>query len=85
MKTNSEELVCVKKGKAMTLKEVFESLGLTTYELNVDMLDVHAVRDVIPYSACRSSSQTFCPSISIGVSPETRTHVITLRVIYTSI
>ena len=45
VKTNSEELVCVKQGKAMTLKEVFESLGLTPYELNVDMLDVHAVRN----------------------------------------
>ncbi|XP_043236101.1 AMP deaminase 2-like [Amphibalanus amphitrite] len=45
VKTNSEEIVCVNKGKAMTLKEVFESLGLTPYELNVDMLDVHADRN----------------------------------------
>ena len=28
----------------MTLKEVFESLNLTAYDLTVDMLDVHAVR-----------------------------------------
>ena len=27
----------------MTLKEVFESLNLTAYDLTVDMLDVHAV------------------------------------------
>jgi hypothetical protein len=27
----------------MTLKEVFESLSLTAYDLTVDMLDVHAV------------------------------------------
>ena len=30
--------------KQMTLKEVFESLNLTAYDLTVDMLDVHAVR-----------------------------------------
>ena len=45
VKTNSGELVCVNKGKAMTLKEVFESLNLTPYDLNVDMLDVHADRN----------------------------------------
>ena len=28
----------------MTLKEVFESLNLTAYDLTVDMLDVHAVK-----------------------------------------
>ena len=31
----------------MTLKEVFESLNLTAYDLTVDMLDVHAVRHLI--------------------------------------
>jgi hypothetical protein len=27
----------------MTLREVFESMNLTAYDLTVDMLDVHAV------------------------------------------
>ena len=31
----------------MTLKEVFESLNLTAYDLTVDMLDVHAVRHFV--------------------------------------
>lgn len=31
-------------GKSMTLSEVFQSMNLTTYDLTVDMLDVHAVR-----------------------------------------
>lgn len=31
-----------KEGK-MTLKEVFQSMNLTSYDLTVDMLDVHAV------------------------------------------
>ena len=30
----------------MTLNQVFEEMGLTAYELTVDMLDVHAVRIV---------------------------------------
>ena len=30
-------------GAEMTLREVFASLNLTAYDLNVDMLDVHAV------------------------------------------
>ena len=29
----------------MTLKEVFEALNVTAYDLTVDMLDVHAVRE----------------------------------------
>ncbi|KEH19862.1 adenosine/AMP deaminase [Medicago truncatula] len=32
----------MRDGKYMTLKEVFESLDLTGYDLNVDLLDVHA-------------------------------------------
>lgn len=28
----------------MTLSDVFQSMNLTTYDLTVDMLDVHAVR-----------------------------------------
>lgn len=30
-------------GKQMTLADVFQSMNLTTYDLTVDMLDVHAV------------------------------------------
>ena len=29
--------------KVMTLKEVFESMNLTPYDLTIDMLDCHAV------------------------------------------
>ncbi|RYR64959.1 hypothetical protein Ahy_A03g010976 isoform A [Arachis hypogaea] len=35
-------VVIFRDGKYMTLKEVFESLDLTGYDLNVDLLDVHA-------------------------------------------
>ncbi|RMZ57504.1 hypothetical protein APUTEX25_003747, partial [Auxenochlorella protothecoides] len=33
-------------GKYLTLREVFESLNLTPYDLNVDMLDVHADKNI---------------------------------------
>ncbi|KAG1712136.1 AMP deaminase 2 [Nymphon striatum] len=50
MKKHPDEIVCLDKGKPMTLNEVcasqvFESLNLTAYELSVDMLDVHADRN----------------------------------------
>lgn len=44
LKTNADEVVTVtKSGQKMTLQEVFKSMNLTTYDLTVDMLDVHAV------------------------------------------
>jgi AMP deaminase len=44
LKTESDTAVCLSKdGKPMTLKEVFQSMNLTAYDITVDMLDVHAV------------------------------------------
>ncbi|KAK7487206.1 hypothetical protein BaRGS_00021558 [Batillaria attramentaria] len=46
MKTCHNEVVCKEKdGREQTMTEVFESLNLTAYDLNVDMLDVHADRN----------------------------------------
>ncbi|XP_055298270.1 AMP deaminase 2 isoform X3 [Sitodiplosis mosellana] len=45
LKNNADEVVTVTKGKAMTLSDVFQSMNLTTYDLTVDMLDVHADRN----------------------------------------
>ena len=36
-------MVTLHKGTPMTLKSVFQSMNLSTYDLTVDMLDVHAV------------------------------------------
>jgi AMP deaminase len=33
-------------GKYLTLREVFESLNMTAYHLNVDTLDVHADKNI---------------------------------------
>jgi len=40
LKNHSDEVV---SAGGMTLKQVFESMKLTSYDLTVDMLDVHAV------------------------------------------
>ncbi|OVA12017.1 Adenosine/AMP deaminase domain [Macleaya cordata] len=42
LKKEPDEVVIFRDGKYLTLKEVFESLDLTGYDLNVDLLDVHA-------------------------------------------
>jgi len=41
LKNHANEVV---SGDGMTLKQVFETMKLTSYDLTVDMLDVHAVR-----------------------------------------
>lgn len=40
LKNHADEVVTA---GGMTLKQVFESMKLTSYDLTVDMLDVHAV------------------------------------------
>ena len=45
MKTSGDmDVYKTKDGKVMTLKEVFDELQITAYDLSVDMLGVHAVR-----------------------------------------
>ena len=44
LKTEAGTQVCLSKDKKpMTLKELFQTMNLTAYDLTVDMLDVHAV------------------------------------------
>ena len=45
IKTRKDDKVCLENGKPMTLEQVFDSLNLTSYDLSVDMLDVHADRN----------------------------------------
>lgn len=45
LKNNSDEVVTISRGQPMTLQQVFQSMNLTTYDLTVDMLDVHADRN----------------------------------------
>ncbi|XP_039247750.2 AMP deaminase 2-like isoform X2 [Styela clava] len=46
LKKNADDFVYEKDGKTYTLKEVFESINVTAYDLSVDTLDVHADRNL---------------------------------------
>ncbi|KAF2436563.1 AMP deaminase [Tothia fuscella] len=45
MKKSSDEIVLYRDGRHLTLKEVFESINLTAYDLSIDTLDMHAHTD----------------------------------------
>lgn len=43
MKKYPDEIVHVERGRGQTLRDVFETMNLTAYDLSVDTLDMHAV------------------------------------------
>ncbi|KAI9284706.1 hypothetical protein BC943DRAFT_337992 [Umbelopsis sp. AD052] len=45
MRKSSDDTVIYRDGKLLTLSGVFESLGLTAYDLSIDTLDMHAHKD----------------------------------------
>ncbi|BGP55329.1 AMP deaminase [Rhodotorula sphaerocarpa] len=45
MKKCPDEVVIFRDGKHLTLRQVFESLNLTAYDLSIDTLDMHAHQD----------------------------------------
>uniref|UniRef100_A0A672IY21 AMP deaminase n=1 Tax=Salarias fasciatus TaxID=181472 RepID=A0A672IY21_SALFA len=45
MKKYPEEIVHIEQGRGQTLRDVFESMNLTAFDLSVDTLDVHADRN----------------------------------------
>lgn len=45
MKKSPDEVVLYRDGKHLTLREVFESVNLTAYDLSIDTLDMHAHTD----------------------------------------
>lgn len=55
-----QDVVTFRDGRYLTLRQVFESLNLTAYDLSIDTLDMHAHRDAFhrfdrfnaKYSAC---------------------------------
>lgn len=49
MKKSPDEKVLYRDGKLLTLKEVFESINLTSYDLSIDTLDMHVCK---PRSIC---------------------------------
>lgn len=45
MKKYPGEIVHIERGRGQTLKDVFETMNLTAFDLSVDTLDMHAVRN----------------------------------------
>ncbi|KAJ8723635.1 hypothetical protein PYW07_007615 [Mythimna separata] len=45
LRTQADEVVNIRNGEPITLKMVFEEMQLDAYDLNVDILDVHADRN----------------------------------------
>lgn len=45
MKKSPDEVVLYRDGKHLTLREVFESINLTAYDLSIDTLDMHVSTD----------------------------------------
>jgi AMP deaminase len=41
MRKSPDEVVLFRDGKHLTLREVFESINLTAYDLSIDTLDMH--------------------------------------------
>lgn len=41
LKKSASDMVLFRDGKEMTLQEVFDSLGMTAYDLSIDTLDTH--------------------------------------------
>lgn len=54
MKKSPDEVVLYRDGKHLTLREVFESINLTAYDLSIDTLDMHVSGD--PHYASFQSS-----------------------------
>lgn len=46
LRKEPDEVVIFRDGKYLTLREVFQSLNLTGYDLNVDTLDMHADKNI---------------------------------------
>lgn len=43
--SSTQEVVIFRDGRHLTLRQVFESLNLTAYDLSIDTLDMHAHQD----------------------------------------
>jgi AMP deaminase len=51
MKKSPDEVVLFRDGKHLTLKEVFESINLTAYDLSIDTLDMHVSCRMLAHAA----------------------------------
>ena len=65
MKKSPDEPVLYRDGKVLTLKEVFESINLTAYDLSIDTLDMHVRYETVSsrFILTAIGSQRFFPPI----------------------
>jgi AMP deaminase len=54
MRKSPDEVVLFRDGKHLTLREVFESINLTAYDLSIDTLDMHVSALSYPWPVCSS-------------------------------
>lgn len=71
MKRSPDEIVTLRDGKELTLKEVFESLGFEAYDLSIDLLECVPLvpRPFSLYALTESRSSSACTPTAITVRP----------------
>jgi hypothetical protein len=64
MKKSPDEVVLFRDGKHLTLKEVFESINLSAYDLSIDTLDMHVSSTSL---ACKIRSNDIRPIPTLSI------------------
>lgn len=70
MKKSPDEIVLFRDGKHLTLKEVFESINLTAYDLSIDTLDMHVSSSTL-HSNVSAYASRLIPTPSTGLTSST--------------
>lgn len=79
MKKSPDEVVLHRDGKSLTLKEVFESINLTAYDLSVDTLDMHVRIGFSypqPHHIPALTRTRPIPTLSIGLTNSTSSTIL---------
>jgi AMP deaminase len=66
MKKSPDEVVLYRDGRHLTLKEVFESINLTAYDLSIDTLDMHVSSNRVPLYAVMLKDSRHTQTASIA-------------------
>lgn len=72
MRKSPDEVVLFRDGKHLTLREVFESINLTAYDLSIDTLDMHVSLSSHPLSLILGNLQMMKEDASLNASVSAR-------------
>ena len=79
IKKSPDEIVLYRDGKSLTLKEVFESINLTAYDLSIDTLDMHVrigfSNPQLPSYSVLTRTRPI-PTLSIGLTNSTSSTIL---------